>query len=109
MFNKGGVGNMMKQVQQMQAKMEKVQAELEQMEIEGAAGGGMVKVIVNGKSEVRSITIDPSVVEKEEVDMLQDMIMAAINNAHQKAQEIQSEKMSAVTGGLNIPGLNLPF
>ncbi len=105
MFNKGGMGNMMKQVQQMQAKMEKVQAELEQMEIEGASGGGMVKVIVNGKSEVRSITIDPSVVEKEEVDMLQDMIMAAINNAHQKAQEIQSEKMSAVTGGLNIPGL----
>lgn len=106
---KGGLGNMMRQVQQMQAKMEKVQAELETLEVEGASGGGMVKVTMNAKSEVKGITIDPSVVDKDDVDMLQDLVLAAFNAAHEKAQEIQQEKMSAVTGGLNIPGLNLPF
>ena len=106
---KGGLGNMMKQVQQMQAKMEKIQAELEQMEVEGSSGGGMVKVVANGKQDILSITIDPEVVDKEEIDMLQDLIVAAINQARQKAQELQSEQMSGLTGGLNIPGMNLPF
>lgn len=106
---KGGMGNMMKQVQQMQAKMEKIQAELEEAQVEASAGGGMVKVIVNGKQDIVSMEIDPEVVDKEEIEMLQDLIIAAINQARQKAQELQTEKMSALTGGLNIPGLNLPF
>lgn len=106
---KGGMGNMMKQVQQMQAKMEKAQAELEEMEIEGTAGGGMIKVVVNGKQDLISIEIDPEVVDKDEVEMLQDLIVAGINNAKEKAAEKQAEVMSQVTGGLNLPGMNLPF
>ena len=106
---KGGFGDMMKQVQQMQAKMEQIQAALEQAEVEAAAGGGMVKVVANGKHEIKSITIDPEVVNKEDVEMLQDLIVAAINQARQKVQELQTEQMSSLTGGLKIPGLNLPF
>ncbi|KAA3634400.1 MAG: YbaB/EbfC family nucleoid-associated protein [Calditrichaeota bacterium] len=105
----GNMGNMMKQVQQMQAKMEKIQAELEEMEIEGTAGGGMVKAVVTGKQDLVSITLDPEVVDKDDVEMLQDLIVAAVNQAKEKAAEIQAEHMSAVTGGLNLPGLNLPF
>jgi DNA-binding YbaB/EbfC family protein len=108
-MSKGGLGNMMKQVQQMQAKMEAMQAELERAEIEASAGGGMVKVVVNGKNEVKSITIDPEVVNPEDVDMLQDLIVAAMNQAREKSSELQQSQMSALTGGLNIPGLNLPF
>jgi hypothetical protein len=106
---KGGLGDMMKQVQKMQAKMADLQEELEKLEVEGSAGGGMVKVIANGKGDIRSITIDPEVVDPEEVDMLQDLIIAAFNQAREKSQEIQSEQMSKLTGGLSIPGLNLPF
>ena len=106
---KGGVGNMMKQVQQMQAKMEAIQAELEQTEVEGTSGGGMVKVVANGKQDIVSVTIDPEVVDPEDVEMLQDLILAAINQARTKAQELQTEKMASLTGGLNIPGMNLPF
>ena len=108
-MSKGGLGNMMKQFQQMQAKMEQIQAELEQTEVEGTSGGGMVKVVINGKLDITSITIDPEVVDPEDVEILQDLIMAAINQAKEKAQQLQQEKMSALTGGLNIPGLNLPF
>ncbi len=108
-MGKGGVGNMMKQVQQMQAKMEKIQAELEQTEVEGTAGGGMVKVTANGKQDIVSITIDPEVVDPDDVEMLQDLILAAVSQARAKAQELQTEKMASLTGGLNIPGMNLPF
>lgn len=106
---KGGVGNMMKQVQQMQAKMEAIQAELEQTEVEGTSGGGMVKVVANGKQDIVSVTIDPEVVDPKDVEMLQDLILAAISQARTKAQELQTEKMASLTGGLNIPGMNLPF
>jgi DNA-binding YbaB/EbfC family protein len=106
---KGGLGNMMKQVQQMQAKMEQIQADLEKTEVEATAGGGMVKVVANGKHDILSITIDPEVVDKNDVEMLQDLIVAAVNQAHQKVQELQAEQMSSITGGLKIPGLNLPF
>ena len=105
----GNMGNMMKQVQQMQAKMEKIQAELEEMEIEGTSGGGMVKAVVTGKQDLVSITLDPEVVDKDDIEMLQDLIVAAVNQAKEKAAEIQAEQMSQVTGGLNLPGLNLPF
>ncbi len=108
-MGKGGLGDMMKQVQKMQAKMEQMQAELEEMQVEGTSGGGMVKVIANGKSDIQSITIDPEVVDKDDVEMLQDLILAAVNQAREKAQETQAEHMSGLTGGLNIPGLNLPF
>jgi hypothetical protein len=106
---KGGFGDMMKQVQKMQAKMEELQAQLEQAEVEGSSGGGMVKVVTNGKNDILSITIDPEVVDKEEIEMLQDLIVAAINQAREKSQELQNEQMSKLTGGISIPGLNMPF
>ena len=106
---KGGMGGMMKQVQQMQAKMAEMQAQLESAEIEASAGGGMVKVVVNGKNEIRSITIDKEVVNPDDVEMLQDLIVAALNQAREKSQEMQQQQMSSITGGLNLPGLNLPF
>lgn len=108
-MSKGGLGNMMKQVQEMQAKMAAMQEELAQKEVQGSAGGGMVQAVVNGKNEVISVTIDKEVVDPEDIDMLQDLVAAAINQALQKVQELQAEMMSSATGGLNLPGLNLPF
>jgi len=108
-MGKGGLGNMMKQIQQMQAKMEEAQKELEETEVEGSYGGGMVKVTVSGKHEIRALTIDPEVVDKEDVEMLADLVMAAVNQANQRVQELQTEQMSGLTGGMNIPGLNLPM
>jgi DNA-binding YbaB/EbfC family protein len=108
-MSKGGLGNMMKQFQQMQAKMEQIQAELEETEVEGTSGGGMVKVVINGKLDITAIAIDPEVVDKDDIEMLQDLILAAVSQAKEKAQQLQQEKMSALTGGLNIPGLNLPL
>lgn len=108
-MSKGGLGDMMKQVQRMQEQMEQMQAELESMVIEATAGGGMVKVTVNGKNDIKSITIDPEVVDKSDVEMLQDLILAALRQAKEKAVEAQQEQMAGLTGGLNIPGLNLPF
>jgi len=108
-MNKGGLGNMMKQIQKMQAKMEEIQAQLAEAEVEGTAGGGMVKVVVNGKQELLEVKIDKEVVNPDDIEMLQDLIIAAVNQARQKAQELQNEQMSALTGGLNIPGMNLPF
>ncbi len=106
---KGGLGDMMKKVQKMQAKMADLQEELEKVEVEGSSGGGMVKVIANGKGEISSVTIDPEVIDPEDAEMLQDLIVAAFNQAREKSQELQSEQMSKVTGGLSIPGMNLPF
>ena len=108
-MNKGNLGQMLKQVQQMQAKMQEVQTELEKAEVEATSGGGMVKVICNGKNEIVSMKIDPEVVNKDDVEMLQDLVLAAVNSAREKVQEMQTEKMSALTGGLNIPGMNFPF
>ncbi|UCD95361.1 MAG: YbaB/EbfC family nucleoid-associated protein [Candidatus Zixiibacteriota bacterium] len=108
-MGKGSLGNMMKQFQKMQAKLEEIQAELEQTQVEGTAGGGMVRVIANGKQDILEVQIDPEVVDPEDVEMLQDLIVAAVNQARQKAQELQAERMSSLTGGLNIPGMNLPF
>jgi len=108
-MGKGNLGNMMKQIQKMQAQMEQIQAELEQTQVEGTSGGGMVTAVVNGKQDLLELKIDPEVVDPEDVEMLQDLIVAAVNQARQKAQELQSEQMSGLTGGLNIPGMNLPF
>lgn len=102
-----GFGDMMKQVQKMQAKMEEVQKELENKRVEGTSGGGMVKVIANGKQEILEIKIDPEVVNKEDVEMLEDLVLAAVNQAREKSVEVQNEEMAKLTGGLKIPGM--PF
>ena len=97
--------NMMKQAQQLQKQMVKVQEEIESAMVEYTAGGGVVKVVVTGKMTVESIEIDPDVVSSDDVDMLQDLVLSAVNGGLNKAQEMASSKMGAVTGGLNIPGL----
>lgn len=101
----GNMGNIMKQVQKAQKDMEQKQAELEAKEYEAAAGGNAVKAIVNGKMEVLSITLDPDVVDPDDVEMLQDLILLAVNNAIKEAQDDASKLMGELTGGMNIPGL----
>jgi hypothetical protein len=102
-----GFGNMMKQMQKIQQEMERIQEELANKTVEGTAGGGMVKVVANGKQEILEVKIDPEVVNKEDVEMLEDLIVAAVNQAREKAAELQAEDMAKLTGGLKIPGL--PF
>ena len=97
--------NMMRQAQQLQKQMAKMQEEIENSKIENSVGGGVVKGVVTGKMSVESIEIDPEVVDAEDVEMLQDLVQTAINGAIEKAQELASTKMGALTGGLNIPGL----
>ncbi len=97
--------NMMRQAQQLQKQMAKMQEEIENTKIENSVGGGVVKVVVTGKMVVESIEIDPEVVDAQDVEMLQDLVQTAINGAIEKAQELASTKMGALTGGLNIPGL----
>lgn len=101
----GNMGGMMKQVQQMQKKMAKMQGELEEREVEASAGGGVVTVKANGKKEVLEIVIDPEAVDPDDVEMLQDLILAATNEALRKADEMVSSEMEKITGGMNIPGL----
>jgi DNA-binding YbaB/EbfC family protein len=96
------IQSMMKQAQQMQ---EKLQKQLAEMKIEATAGGGMVTVVVNGSKQLQSLTIDPEAVSKDDVEMLQDMILAAINDAHRKADEAMSSQMQGMMGGMKIPGL----
>ena len=95
--------NMMKQAQKQLAQLQKIQEELETLTVEGTAGGGAVKVTMTGKQIVESVTIDPDAAE--EVELLQDMVLAAVNDAAAKAQEMAAQKMAVVTGGMNIPGL----
>ena len=97
--------NMMRQAQQLQKQMAKLQEEIENSKVENSVGGGVVKVVVTGKMVVESIEIDPEVVDSEDVEMLQDLVQNAVNGAIEKAQELASTKMGALTGGLNIPGL----
>ncbi|HEX8598607.1 MAG TPA: YbaB/EbfC family nucleoid-associated protein [Chloroflexia bacterium] len=94
-----------KQMQQMQNKMMKVQEELANDTVTATAGGGAVTVEMNGHHEVRSVRIDPAAMDPDDVEMLQDMVLTAFNEALQKALDLQQKKMSAITGGLNIPGL----
>ena len=101
----GGMGQMMKQAQKMQAKIMKIQEEMAERTVEASAGGGMVTVSANGKQEVLAVRIEPEVVDPEDVDMLQDLITAAVNEALKKSQEMVAEEMAKVTGGLQIPGL----
>ncbi|NLK43043.1 MAG: YbaB/EbfC family nucleoid-associated protein [Tissierellia bacterium] len=101
----GNMGNMMKQMQKMQKKMEEMQQQLQETEVEASAGGGAVTCKVNGKKEVLEITIDESVVDPEDVEMLQDLVLAAVNEALRKADEMMESEMRKLTGGMNIPGL----
>ena len=104
-MSRGGIGNIMKQAQQMQRRMAELQEELENKQVEASAGGGMVKVVANGRQQVVAIAIDPEVVDTEDVDMLQDLVLAAVNDALAKSQEMVSSEMGKLTGGMNIPGL----
>lgn len=99
------MGKMMKQVQKMQADMAKVQEELKDKRVEASVGGGVVTVAANGQQEVLEIRIDKSVVDPEDVEMLQDLVLAAVNEALRKSSELQTSEMAKVTGGLNIPGM----
>lgn len=104
------LGNLMKQAQQMQSKMAEMQAKLSEVEVTGAAGGGMVQVTINGKSDMKKLKIDPSLCTAEDVEVLEDLIVAAFNDAKGKAETLMQSEMQKVTGGLNLPaGLKLPF
>jgi DNA-binding YbaB/EbfC family protein len=104
------LGQMLKQAQAMQARMAELQAQLEQVEMTGAAGGGMVSVTVNGKGEARQVKIDPSLADPEEIEVLEDLVVAAFNDAKAKVEAHVSQEMSKLTGGLNLPGgMKLPF
>jgi len=100
-----GMGNMMKQAQQLQSKMMKLQEELADKTVESSSGGGMVKVTANGRQQIVSIQIEQEVVDPDDIEMLQDLVMAAVNDALAKAQEMASSEMGKLTGGFNIPGL----
>ena len=107
---RGGMGggmnmNMIKQAQKTQQDMLKMQEEMESKEYDATAGGGMVKAVVNGKHEVLSLTINPEAVDPEDVEMLQDMVVAAVNEAMRKAEAEAAQNMSKLTGGLNLGGL----
>ncbi len=101
----GNMGNMMKQMKKVQKQMEEMQKQLEQSEVEASAGGGAVTAKANGKKEIIAITIDESVVDPEDVEMLQDLVLAAVNEALRSAEELATQEMNKLTGGMNIPGL----
>lgn len=100
-----GFGNMVKQAQQMQQKMAKMKEDLESQQVEATAGGGMVTAVVNGKQRLLSLRIDKAAVDPEDVEMLQDLVIAAVNEAVKKSQDALQREMGKLTGGLNIPGL----
>jgi nucleoid-associated protein EbfC len=103
--NMKNMGNMMKQAQKLQAKMLKMQEELAEKTVEATAGGGMVRVVANGRQQIVSILFEKEVVDPEDVEMLQDLVLAAVNDALAKSQEMVSEEMGKLTGGMKIPGL----
>ena len=103
------MNQILKQAQQMQQKMQEMQQKSEEMTQDGTAGGGMVTSTVNGKGQLLKVKIDPSIVNKEDVEMLEDLIIASFNDAKNKVDERMNQEMSSITGGLNIPGLKLPF
>jgi DNA-binding YbaB/EbfC family protein len=104
------LGNMLKQAQELQAKMADMQAKLSDVELDGSAGGGMVTVTLNGKGEVRRVKIDPVLADPQEVEILEDLLVAAFNDAKAKVEVYVQEEMGRLTGGLNLPaGLKLPF
>ncbi|MDK2822008.1 MAG: nucleoid-associated protein EbfC [Clostridia bacterium] len=99
------INKMMKQMQKMQAKVNKLQEELADRTVEASAGGGVVKVTANGRQEIVNITIDPAAVDPEDVEMLQDLVLAAVNEALHQSQEMVTKEMGKITGNIRIPGL----
>ena len=106
---KGAMGNLMKQAQKMQEDMQKAQEEVANMEVEGQAGGGMVKVVMNGRHELRKVTLDDSLMQDDK-EMIEDLLAAAVNDAVRRVEQQTQEKMAGITSGLNLPGgMKLPF
>jgi hypothetical protein len=106
---KGAMGSLMKQAQKMQEDMQKAQAEVANMEVEGQAGGGMVKVVMNGRHEIRKVELDDSLMQDDK-EMIEDLLAAAVNDAVRRVEQQTQEKMAGVTAGLNLPGgMKLPF
>ena len=106
---KGGLGNLMKQAQAMQENMQKMQQEVANMEVEGQAGGGMVKITMTGRHDVKRVQIDDSLLGDDK-DMLEDLIAAAVNDAVRQVEKVTQDKMAGLTGGMNLPpGFKLPF
>jgi hypothetical protein len=104
------LGQMMRQAQEMQAKMAEMQNELAATEVTGMSGGGMVRIVANGKGEVRSVKIDPALVDPNEIEVLEDLVAAAVNDVKAKVEATMAERMRALTGGLELPpGFKLPF
>ncbi|MCK4538014.1 MAG: YbaB/EbfC family nucleoid-associated protein [Candidatus Krumholzibacteria bacterium] len=99
------IGKLLKQAQQMQTKMAEMQAKLAEKTVESSAGGGMVKIVMNGQHEILSVNIDPEVVDPADVEMLEELVAAAVNEARSKVDEMVKDEMSSLTGGLPIPGL----
>jgi DNA-binding YbaB/EbfC family protein len=100
-----GLGNILQQAQQMHTKIAQLQEEMAAKTVEGSSGGGMVNILMNGKQEILSVRIDPEVVNREDIEMLQDLMTAAVNEAIRKSHEMMQEEMKKITGGLSIPGL----
>lgn len=106
---KGGIGNLMKQAQKMQEDMQKMQQEIAELEIEGQSGGGLVKVTMNGRHELLKVSIDDSLM-KDDREMLEDLMAAAVNDATHKLETVSKEKMGSLTNGMNLPGgMQMPF
>ena len=104
------LGQMMKQAQEMQSKMSEMQDKLSELEVAGSSGGGLIEITMSGKHQVKALKIDESLVDKDDKEVLEDLIIAAINDATAKVDKAVNEKMSEVTGGLQLPpGLKLPF
>ncbi|HEY5789637.1 MAG TPA: YbaB/EbfC family nucleoid-associated protein [Gammaproteobacteria bacterium] len=107
---KGGLGNLMKQAQQMQENLQKAQEEIGRLEVTGEAGGGMVSVTMTGRHEARRVSIDPALFADSDREMIEDLVAAAINDAARKVEAMTQEKMAGVAGGMNLPpGMKLPF
>jgi hypothetical protein len=106
---KGGLGNIMKQAQQMQENMQKAQEEIARLEVTGESGAGLVKITMTGKHDVKKVAVDPALLGDDK-DMLEDLIAAAVNDANRRVEKMTQEKMSGLTAGMNLPaGMKLPF
>ena len=104
------MSQIMKQAKEMQDKMAEIQRKIESQEIEGSSGGGVIKVVINGKNEVKSVKIDESLINKEELEVLEDLLVAALNDANQKLKENAASQMSSLSDGMGLPpGMKLPF
>jgi DNA-binding YbaB/EbfC family protein len=106
---KGGLGNLMKQAQTMQENLRKAQEELAGIEVNGSSGGGMVKVVMTCRHDIKKVEIDSTMVNEDDKEVLEDLVAAAVNDAVRKVEQATQEKMAGLTGGMNIPGLNMPF